>query len=140
MKVSEIMTPNPACCSPETPIIEVARMMVDHDCGEIPVAATNGASRLVGVVTDRDIVCRVVAEGRDPQAATARECMSSPAVNVAPDASLDEALSLMEDHQIRRLPVVNAAGECVGIVSQADVAMRAPAGQTAELVREVSRH
>lgn len=140
MKVSDIMTPNPACCAPETPIIEVARMMVDHDCGEIPVVEANGSSRILGVVTDRDIVCRVVAEGGDPNTATARQCMSSPAVHVSPDVTLDEALSLMEDHQIRRLPVVNAAGECVGIVSQADVAMRAPAGQTAELVREVSRH
>ncbi len=140
MKVSELMTPNPACCAPDTPVDEIARMMVDHDCGEIPVVESNGQVRLAGVVTDRDIVCRVVAEGRDVRISVARDCMSSPAVTVTPETSLDEALSLMEDHQIRRIPVVDAGGGCVGIVSQADIAIRAAAGQTAELVKEVSRH
>jgi len=139
MHVRELMTRNPACCSPETTIVEVARMMKDFDCGEIPVARPNGDRKLLGVITDRDIVCRIVAVGKDLSTTTVENAMSTPVVSVTPETTLDECLSLMESHQIRRVPVVDAQGICCGIVSQADVASGAPPQDTAELVKGVSR-
>ena len=111
--------------------------MVEADCGEIPV--TDSSNRLIGVITDRDIVCRAVAKGKNPTAMTAAEIMTEPVVCVNEDSSLDEVLSVMEENQIRRVPVVDASGCCCGIISQADVALHAREGQTGELVREVSK-
>lgn len=139
MHVRELMTRNPACCAPETTIVEAARMMKDFDCGEIPVARADGDRKLVGVITDRDIVCRVISAGKDPGKTTVESAMSSPVVSVGPETALEECLNLMESHQIRRVPVVDADGICCGIVSQADVATGAPAKDTAELVKGVSR-
>ena len=133
----EIMTPSPQCCSRETTLNEVANLMVEADCGEIPV--TDSANRLVGVITDRDIVCRVVAKGKNPSAVTAGEVMTEPVVCVKEDTSLQDVMSVMEENQIRRVPVVDATGCCCGIISQADVALNARDGQVGEMVREVSK-
>jgi len=134
----DVMTPNPACCTPETPLDQVAKMMVQSDCGEIPVI--DAAERPIGVVTDRDIVCRVVAEGRNPMAYTAEICMTSPVVTVPASATLDEVIDTMEKSQVRRVPVVDENGRCAGIIAQADIARGAAAkGEVAELMREVSR-
>lgn len=133
----DVMTANPACCRPETPLEQVAKLMVQHDCGEIPVIDT--AEQPIGVVTDRDIVCRVVAEGRNPVAYTAELCMSQPVVTVPASATLDDVVSTMEKHQIRRVPVVDDKGCCTGMISQADVAWTGKEHEVAELVREVSR-
>ena len=132
----DVMTPDPACCTPGTSVDEVAKLMVQNDCGEIPVIDTS--DRLVGVVTDRDIVCRVVAEGRNPIGYTAEGCMTHPVVTVREDMPIDDVLKTMETHQIRRVPVVGADGSCSGIIAQADVARAEPAREVAELVREVS--
>ena len=133
----DVMTPDPACCTPETPLEQIAKMMAQSDCGEIPVI--DPAEQPIGVVTDRDIVCRVVAEGKNPMAYTAEICMSQPVVTVRADAPLDHVIATMERHQLRRVPVVDQRGRCVGIVSQADVALGAGQKEVAELVREVSR-
>ena len=133
----DVMTPDPACCTPNTTLDEVAKMMAQNDCGEIPVV--DPSDQIIGVVTDRDIVCRVVAAGKNPMAYTAETCMSGPVVTVRADATLDDVVATMEKHQIRRVPVVNARGQCVGIISQADVAWRRSKKEVAELVREVSR-
>ena len=133
----EIMTPSPQCCSRETTLNDVANLMVEADCGEIPV--TDGANRLVGVITDRDIVCRAVAKGKNPSAMTAGDIMTEPVVCVNESTSLEDVLAVMEENQIRRVPVVDDTGCCCGIISQADVALTAHDGQTGELVREVSK-
>ena len=133
----DVMTPDPACCSPHTTLDEVARLMARNDCGEIPVIDT--ADQIVGVVTDRDIVCRVVAEGKNPMAYTAETCMSGPVVTVRADAPLDDVLATMEKHQIRRVPVVDGRESCVGIISQADVALHAKNKESGEMVEEVSK-
>jgi CBS domain-containing protein len=133
----DVMTENPACCTPETPLEQVAKLMVQHDCGEIPVI--DAAEQPIGVVTDRDIVCRMVAEGRNPVAYTAEMCMTQPAITVRNDATLDEVLRTMEKHQIRRVPVVDERGCCAGMIAQADVAWTGREHDVAELVREVSR-
>jgi CBS domain-containing protein len=139
MTVNELMTVDPVCCTPQTPLREVARLMSAHDCGEIPVVETRENRLLLGVVTDRDIVLRAVADGRNPADTPIESCMTSNVVTVRPDTTLEECCKLMEEHQIRRVPVVDGAGICCGIVSQADVAQRASAGDTGELVREVSK-
>ena len=137
--VTSVMTANPACCAADTALREVARMMIDNDCGEIPVVDDRKSMRVVGVVTDRDITCRAVAKGMNPLEMTADSCMSSPVVTVTPDTTLDECCRLMEEHQIRRMPVVDPDRRCLGIVSQADLARNATPRQTAEVLAEVSR-
>lgn len=133
----DFMTVDPQCCTADTPLNEVAKLMVECDCGEIPVV--DSAKKLVGVVTDRDIVCRIVAEGKNPAAMTAQDAMTQPVISVTEDSSLEDVVALMEEHQIRRVPVVDASGGCCGIISQADVAMVAQESEVGEMVREVSR-
>ena len=134
--VTSVMTANPACASAETPLREVARLMIENDCGEIPVVDTKGMP--VGVVTDRDITVRIVAEGRDIMSATASDAMSAPVKTVREDSSLMDATALMESSKIRRVPVVDASGKLTGIVSVADIALAGKDGQTAKVVKEVS--
>ena len=134
--VTSVMTANPACATAETPLREVARLMIENDCGEIPVVDTQGIP--VGVVTDRDITVRIVAEGRDTMGATASDAMSAPVRTVREDSSLKEATELMEAAKIRRVPVVDAQGKLTGIVSVADIALAGKDGQTAKVVKEVS--
>ena len=136
-RARDVMTPDPACCSHNATVDEVAKMMVQNNCGEIPVI--DAQDRVIGVVTDRDIVCRVVAEGKNPTGHTIEGCMTQPVVTVPVDAPLDEGVSAMERHQIRRVPVVDESGCCTGIISQADVARKGPEHEVAERVREVSR-
>jgi CBS domain-containing protein len=139
VRVDEVMTKDPACCSPDTPLRDVARMMVECDCGEIPVLDSRQSGRPVGVITDRDIVTRTVAQGRNPLDLTARECMTDKVITVTADKPIDECCDLMERHQIRRVPVVDAQGVCCGIVSQADIARRVSERAAAEVVRDVSK-
>ena len=136
MRVKDIMSTTVACCSPETKLPEVARMMVDNDCGEIPVVDASGAP--IGVVTDRDITCRTIAEGKNPLLMEAGDCMTTPCVTVTPETSLEECCDTLEKNKIRRVPVVDEAGACCGMVSQADIARNATKKETAEVVRKVS--
>jgi CBS domain-containing protein len=133
----DVMTPDPSCCTLETTLDQVAKMMVLNDCGEIPII--DRSEQVVGVVTDRDIVCRMVAEGRNPAAYTAETCMSQPVVTVLTDTPLEEVVRTMEKHQLRRVPVVDESGRCKGIIAQADVAWLGRPEEVADLVREVSR-
>ena len=139
MDSRKIMTTNPACCFPDTPLPEVAKLMVAHDCGEIPVVDAT-TRKPVGVVTDRDIAVRVVAPGLNPANLSARDCMTAPAVTVPPETSLDRCARIMEEKQLRRIVVVDAAGSLCGIVAQADIARNAPNQIVAEVLKDVSRH
>lgn len=139
MQAQEIMTSQPACCTPQTGLRDVARMMVEHDCGAIPVVQSDQDRHLVGMITDRDIVCRSVAEGKNPLGLTAADCMSDTIVAVTTVTDLEDCCRIMEEHQIRRIPVVDDAGQCCGMVAQADVAQRVPGGQAARFVKELSR-
>ncbi len=138
MKIREAMTPNPACCTPETSLREVAEMFVEHDCGAVPVVDNKESMRPLGIVTDRDIACRAIARGINALELKARECMSSPPVTVREAESLDSAITAMEENRLRRLIVLDEFGRCCGILSQADIALKAPKRKTAEFVREVS--
>jgi CBS domain-containing protein len=138
MNVKEIMTRSPAVCTPDTPLLEVAKSMVGRDCGSLPVVRRAESGELLGIITDRDIVVRGVAEARNPLSLTASACMTSPVISIREDASLDECTDLMEAKKIRRVPVVDASGALVGIVAQADVARNASRKDAGELVRDVS--
>ncbi len=139
MQVKEIMTLDPFCCTADTSLEEVAKAMVEHDCGEIPVVRNSKDRTLIGVVTDRDIVCRLVARGRNPVDEAAESCMSMPVVAVRETTPIEACARIMEESQIRRVPVVNGGGMCCGIVSQADIAKHASRKITADLVRDVSQ-
>ena len=133
----DVMTADPACCSAHTTLDQIAKLMVANNCGEIPIV--DASAHPIGVVTDRDIVCRIIADGKNPTSYTADSCMSSPVFTVSDDMPIDEVVALMEEHRIRRVPVVDADGCCAGIISQADIAATAPSRLTAELLCEVSR-
>jgi CBS domain-containing protein len=135
-KISELMSANPCAIEADKPVAYAARMMKDEDVGLAPIVE---GDRLVGTLTDRDIVTRVVAEGRDPQSVAVREVASTSVVTIDPQQDLDEALQLMARNQIRRLPVVEEDGRLVGVVSQGDVAREAKDRQTGELVEEISK-
>ena len=139
MKIVDIMTLNPACCTPTTNLQQVARMMVDCNCGEIPIVESPEAKKPIGVITDRDIACRAVAQGKNPLQMTARDCMSKPPLTARPDLDVEECCELMKTKQVRRVLVLDAKGECCGIVAQADLAKRCPEHATGDLVKEVSQ-
>jgi CBS domain-containing protein len=138
MQVKDVMTPDPACCTRDTGLQEVAQMMIDHDCGEIPVVEDQKGKLPIGVITDRDIVCRTVAKGLNPLDLTVADGMSTPCVTVTPETSLEECCRVLEDNQIRRVPVVDAAGSCCGIVALADIALHTKESVAGEVVKEVS--
>lgn len=139
MTVKEIMTKNPVFCTPETNLKDVASLMCEHDCGEIPVLESRASMKPVGVITDRDITCRTIAEGKNPLKMAAEQCMTKPCVTVTPEISLDECVEVLETHKIRRILVVDDNGRCCGIVSQADIAQSLSPEETGELVSEISR-
>lgn len=138
MTVASVMTEAPVCCTPKSSLVEVARMMVEHDCGQIPVVENMATRKLAGVVTDRDITTRIVAAGLNSTEASASDCLSWPCHTVTAETSLQDCCELMETNKIRRVPVVNAQNEVVGIVSLADIARNASASATAAVVKEVS--
>lgn len=138
MQVKDVMTSDPACCTPDSTLQRVAEMMVENDCGEIPVVENIASMKPIGVITDRDITCRTVAKGLNPLTMTVSDCMTTPCVTVTPDTSLDDCCRVLEENQIRRVPVVDSEGACCGIVALADIAKSAEKRETAEVVREVS--
>src|SRR5918998_4572885 len=134
--IREVMSSNPSAIEADKPVADAAKLMRDEDVGLAPVVE---GDRLVGTLTDRDIAIRVVAEGRDPQSTTVREVASTDLVTVDPQQELSEALRLMAQHQVRRLPVVEEDGRLVGIVAQADIARQADDRQTGEVVERISQ-
>jgi CBS domain-containing protein len=130
LRCRDIMTRDVTTCSPDSSLREVADKMEDDDVGSIPVIE-NG--RLIGLVTDRDIVCRVIAEGRDTRTTTAREAMTEDVVTCTPDESLLEAVHKLGEHQIRRLPICDPSGRLQGFISIRDIALEA------ECDRELAR-
>ena len=134
--IQDVMSANPCAIEASKPVAYAAKMMKDEDVGLAPIVE---GQRLVGTLTDRDIVTRVVAEGKDPQEVTAGEVASTSLVTIDPQQDLDEALALMARHRVRRLPVVERDGRLVGVLAQADVAREGEEKQTGELVEEISQ-
>ena len=134
--VRDVMTQRPRAVSPDTPISQVAELMAAEDVGAIPVVE---GDRLVGMITDRDIVIRGLAKGKDPRGMPAADALSRELVTVGPDQDLDEALQLMASHQVRRLPVIDEQERLVGVVSQADVALAVKEKKSGEMLEDISR-
>ena len=134
--VREAMTSNPKSVQTGAAVVEAARIMRDEDVGVVPIV---DGQRLVAVITDRDITIRVVAEARDPQTTTVDEVASKDLATVDPQQELDEALRLMAQHQVRRIPVVEEDGRLVGILAQADVAREGDDARTGQIVEEISQ-
>ena len=137
-RVREVMTPNPQCVRESDSIIEAARIMQNADTGVVPVV--DGGKKIIGMITDRDIVVRLIAEGKDPQKARVNEAMTKSVRKVDEDAPINEVVELMSNAQIRRVPVVNRNDEIVGIVSLADLATagRTQTGKVGKTVEEIS--
>ena len=138
MQVKEIMSIQPSHCTPESTIQEAAQMMVEADCGAIPVVRAHDHLHPVGIITDRDITCRAAAKGMDPRRTQVRECMSTALAVISADTPIHECCQIMEKTRVRRLMVVDDEGRLCGIVSQADIALHLPEHDTAEVVREIS--
>lgn len=139
MKARDLMNEPKGRCTPDTPLQDVAKMMLACDCGAIPVIEGEQNPRLAGIVTDRDIVVRLLAQGENPLEKTAGDCMTSPVHTVTPDTDERELCAVMEQHQVRRVPVVDEQGVCCGIIAQADLARKAPEDETAEVLRDISQ-
>ena len=135
-KVRDVMTTRPRCVTSDTPLTQVAELMASEDVGALPVL---DGEKLSAMVTDRDIVLRAVARGKDPRGMPVREVSSSEVVSVGPDEDLSEVLRVMAASQVRRVPVVDEENRLVGIVSQADVALEAKEKDVGEMVGEISK-
>lgn len=140
MKCSEVMTKDPSCCLPTDTVFEAAKLMKSEDVGPIPVVGDKQAKKLEGIVTDRDLALKVVAEGLDPNVTKVQDVMTTNVVACRPDDDANQALELMEEHQVRRIPIVDENRRLVGIIAQADVATRMEGRQkTGEVVKEISK-
>lgn len=138
MTCAEVMTPSPTCCSPQHTAIEAAELMQREDVGLVPVTSENGG-KLIGVITDRDIVLKVVAEGRDPRSTVVTDVMSTDLVTCLPQETVETVMELMATRQVRRIPIVDRDGSIVGIVAQADIATRiANPQETGQVVQAIS--
>jgi CBS domain-containing protein len=140
MKCKEIMTKDPICCLPGDTVDQAAQLMKDEDVGPIPVVADQQTKRLLGIVTDRDLAVKVVAEARQIPAVKVEEVMTRNPVTCHAEDDLQKAIDAMEEHRVRRIPIVDDDGRIVGIIAQADVATRInEPEQTAEVVAEISK-
>lgn len=138
MQVREIMTENPVCCTPDTNLQEVARLMLDNDCGLIPVVDNQENKKPIGTITDRDIAIRTVATGQNPIDVKASNVMTMGVTTVKPETGVQECCDVMENKKIRRVLVVDNSGAVCGIVAQADVAAYAQPELISDMVEEIS--
>ena len=138
-KVKEIMTKNPVYCLPDASLEFVARLMKDHDCGEIPIVDNEKNLSPIGVVTDRDICLRTIALGKNPLQLTVRDTMTSPAKIINLDTPISTCCEVMESNKIRRVPVVDHTGRICGMVSLADIANKLDEAITSEVVKNISK-
>jgi CBS domain-containing protein len=136
MRVGDIMTPDPACCTPESTAREAATLMKEHDCGSIPVVENQENRKIVGTITDRDLAIRGLAEGKGPETRV-RELMTIAPVTSAPEDEVEIVREVMVARMVRRVPVVDKNGRVVGIVAQADIAREEGAASDQEVGRIV---
>jgi CBS domain-containing protein len=134
--VRDAMTSNPQAIKPDTTAQEAAKLIKQEDVGSAPIVDDDG--KLTGVVTDRDLAVRILAEGKSPDTPVS-EIASKDLVTIDPDQGLEEAARLMAEHQVRRLPVVEEDGKLVGVLAQADVAQAGHDTLTGETVQQISQ-
>ena len=139
MKVREVMTKDPVCCVLTDTAQRVAQVLRDEDIGSVPIVEDQQSHKLIGMITDRDLCCSVVADGLDPKTTTIVNLISSELVSCRDGDSLQKCEQAMQQHQIRRLPVVDEEGRCIGIVAQADLALHGKPEEVSKTIAEISR-
>jgi CBS domain-containing protein len=139
MKVREVMSQNPACCTPDDSAQTVARIMRDRSVGAVPVVADYQSRILIGMITDRDFCCSVVADGLDPKTTTIQRFISANPISCRDGENIERCERLMQNHQVRRVPVVDEKGSVIGIVSQADLGLHDKPERVSRTVAEISR-
>jgi CBS domain-containing protein len=141
MKTCEdIMTANPICCLPTDSVKKVAEIMLRENLGPIPVIDNDGSRKVIGILTDRDLVLKIIAEGCDAEKTKVESIMTRKVISCRADDNIQKAINSMSEHQLRRVIVVDKENKILGIISQADVATRANEPQkTAEMVKDVSQ-
>jgi CBS domain-containing protein len=139
-KCNEVMTKNPVCCLPNDMVAKVAQLMKRENVGSIPVIENDQTKKLVGIVTDRDLALKIVAEGLNAKSTKVEAVMTRKLVTCHAGDDLQKALDAMAEHQLRRIPVVDNDNKLVGIIAQADMATRADQPEKiAEMVKEISQ-
>ena len=136
MKVRDVMTSDPVSCSPSDIAQNVARTLRDNDIGSVPVLGDDG--KLIGIITDRDLCCSILANGLDPNTTIADYITLNP-ITCRADDDVDDCERAMQQHQIRRIPVVDDQKRCLGVVSQADLALHDEAKKVSKTVAEISK-
>lgn len=139
MKIREVMSPNPVCCLPTNSAQQVAGAMCDHNIGSVPVVINQDSRKLVGVITDRDLCCSVVAEGLDPKTTTIEKLITLDPVTCREGENIEHCERLMQEHQIRRIPIVDAEDRVIGIVAQADLALKDKPERVSKTLAEISK-
>lgn len=138
-KCCDVMTREPVCCEPGESVNQVAKLMKREDVGSIPVVDSHEDKKLIGIVTDRDLVLKVLAEGLSTDRATVRDAMTANPASCGENDDVSRAVEMMSDRQVRRMPIVNENGRLTGIIAQADVATRVHSDRkTGELVEAIS--
>lgn len=138
-KCADVMTREPACCQATDSIVRVAQLMKAEDVGAVPIVESTTGRKLVGMITDRDIVVKIVGNGTPVEKATVRDAMTTDIVTCGEDDDVNQAVSRMAERQIRRIPVVDRSGQLRGIIAQADIATRVHQDRTTgELVEAIS--
>lgn len=140
MKVREIMTADPVCCLPEDTVQKVAATLRDKNIGAVPVVLDQGSRKLVGVITDRDLCCRALANGSNATTTRIDRIFSSNPVTCREGENVSHCEQLMQEHQVRRIPVVDGEGRCIGMVTQADLALKEKPEKVSKVVAAISKH
>jgi CBS domain-containing protein len=139
MKIREVMSHDPACCVLSDNAQTVARILCDRNIGSMPVIVDQQSRKLVGMITDRDLCCSVIAQGMDPTTTEIGKLISSPPVTCREGENIESCERLMQAHQVRRIPIVDSEDRVIGIVSQADLALKDKPERVSKTVAEISR-
>jgi CBS domain-containing protein len=139
MKVREVMSANPICCVPGDTAQHVAQAMRENNIGSMPVVVDQQSRKLLGMITDRDLCCAVIAEGLDPRRTTIEKFVTVNPVVCRDGENIDRCEQAMQERRVRRIPVVDGEGTCIGIVAQADVALKDKAERVSKTIAEISR-
>jgi CBS domain-containing protein len=139
VKIREIMTANPICCVPTDTAQQAATIMRDYNVGAIPVVMDQQSRKLIGIITDRDLSCSVIATGLDPKTTPIEKYVSLQPATCRDDENVEKCARTMQEHQLRRIPIVDTQDRCIGIVSLADVALKDKAQRVSRTVIEISK-
>ena len=139
MKIRDVMTTDPVCCLPEDTAQKAAQVLRDNNVGSVPVVSDHQSRKLVGMITDRDLCLSIVAEGLNPRSTAIEKYISVKPIACRDGENLEHCARAMQQHQVRRIPIVDGAGQCIGIVSQADLALKFKPEKVSQTVAEISK-